>query len=193
MRELIFSGGVGALSENTTESFSDGIAFFVEAPDISDELELDFYLQFAVNGFQNKGVKLTPEPIADTLFLYIIPEELSNTGEQFYASFISNTSTAIEVWIIKKDTSLATIDEKLEEILLEVDGVEEGILANLTLDIAQTINAINQNISLGVLQASLAPLTLGTSTVSLPALTGSTAQLAPAIASATTAMQLLLP
>ena len=162
-----------------TDLFIDGSAIFMVAPDITDEVELDFYLQVMM-GSENRLLKLNAEYRLDTISIYPIPDELRGCNLNMYGIVLSTVSIAIEVYCIFKE-----VDDRilLEQILQEIlDFRNEFRLAQARNIATDTVFALAQqqvNIGLGILATGLVPITGGVSSTAIPAFSSSTGILAP--------------
>ncbi|WP_324281577.1 hypothetical protein VKI22_10505 [Cyanobacterium aponinum UTEX 3221] len=179
----VYNGTPNGASITNTESIKGAIALYMIAPDISDEIEIDFYLQLEISATDNRLVRLNENFTLDTVVIYPIPLEFQFTDLNIYGAFTSSLGQNVEIWAIVPENSLADLPDQIEETL-------KLQRADLAIEVAQAVNAIQQSITLGAIGASLAPLTLGGSALTLPALAGATAGLTTAI---NTAQLLLLP
>lgn len=180
----IYSGtptnGIG-----TTLNFSNASALYMIAPDITDEIEVDFYLQFAISILDNRLLKLNETYTLDTLSIYVIPNELLELNREMYGVFTTSSNIGIEIYVIESDFS---VRQSLEEILQQirdfrnqfaVDSARE-IATDLTFALADT----QLNLSLSALMTSLAPITAGGSLTGIPALGTASATLTPLLGGA---------
>lgn len=170
--QRIFTGTANPANINRTNRVKDVAGFFVVAPDIADEVEIDFYFQVEVSPLQNRLIKLNQSSTVDSLSLYIIPEELQTTGLTGYGAFITTFPLNVEVWAIYQDFSRQDLENKLDEIDAKVTTSE-------TLNKIITANQLQQNITLGIFATALSPLTFGGTAVALPALQAGSSLLLP--------------
>lgn len=174
----IYSGSSNSGIANT-DLFIDGSALFLVAPDLTDEVEIDFYLQIEV-GTENRLLKLNPEYRLDTVVLYPVPDELRGCNLNMYGVILTTFPVALEVYVIFKEFD---IQSKLEEILDEVLGLKQDFAIeqsrNIATDVAFALAQQQVNIGLGILATGLVPITGGVSATAVPAFSGSTGILAP--------------
>lgn len=186
MIRRIYNGTPDSNIINNTASIGDATALFMLAPDSTAEWEIDFYLQLEISPFQNRLIRLNDSFVMDTVVVYPIPMELQRTGLNIYGAFTGEVGTNIEIYAIEKETADFTCD--LTEVLDAINDfrlqftVEQ--LRNIATDIAFALSLQQTNFGLGVLSASLAPLTLATnpllpSSVAVPAFAGATGTLTP--------------
>lgn len=184
----IFNGsatnGIG-----TTANFRNAVALYMIAPDITDEVEIDFYLQFAISPTDNRLLKLNDSFTLDTLSIYVIPLELSALEQDFYGVFTTTSNITVEIYAIEGQNSLAC---DLEEVLQEIRDLRTQFTIEqareTAFDVAFALAEAQQNIALGFLATALSPLTIGGSLSALPPLTTASTSLTPILGSA-----LLLP
>ena len=178
-KKRVFNTKVNANQEYQTESLKDCSAFYILAPDITDEVIIDFYLQYEVEPSRSQGIEITPEPLVDSMLIYTIPQQYGNTDFDIYGVLTSDVPTTIEVWGITQDLSLKTIDEKLNEILGVTESTQQRVDLNNVLQIGDLGNEIAQNTAFSLLSGSLSVVTGGTSLSAVPVLTASTSSITP--------------
>lgn len=175
----IFNGtatnGIG-----TTVNFKKAVALYMVAPDITDEIEIDFYLQFAISPTDNRLLKLNDSFTLDTVSIYAIPLELSSLDQNFYGVFTTSSNISIEIYAIEGQNNFVC---DFEEILQEIQDFRNQFTIeqarNIATDISFAIAETQQNIALSLLATSLSPLTVGASLSVFPPLTTATSILAP--------------
>ena len=162
-----------------TDLFIDASAIFMVAPDITDEVELDFYLQVEVET-ENRLLKLNPEYRLNTVVLFPVPDELRNCNLNMYGVILTTFPVAIEVYVIFKNTNT---EDLLQEILEEIQGTRTELRAeiarNLATDVAFALAQQQVDLGLGIIASSLAPITAGVSATAVPSFANSTGILAP--------------
>ena len=168
----VFNNTLSTENINRTDSLKGAIGFFIVFPDSADELEIDFYLQVEVTNTENRLLKVDETYTANTLSLYTIPMELQGSGLNLYGSIIGTFSLFVEVWGIFSYSTL-------EEIKDQGDRIENILIQNRILQLAEIGNEIAQNTALTILAGSLAPITAGTSLGAITPLQGSNALLTP--------------
>ena len=172
-KKIVFNQSVNIGTEYVTESLADASAFYVSAPDIADEIIVEFYLQFEATASNNQGIQLTPEPIANSIFIYLIPQEFRNTGFNLYGLIKSQVATTIEVWAVIPEVSLEQINEKIdqlrEDLITEINENETAIGINQLFNSGIIGTQIGQLQGLTLLATTLAPVTAGTSLTSAAA------------------------
>lgn len=151
-----------------TSNFSNASALYMIAPDTTDEIEVDFYLQFAISLVDNRLLKLNESYTLDTLSVYVIPDELRQLDKEFYGVFTTSSSIALEIWVIESENSLQC---DLEEVLQAIRDFRTQFtieqVRQIATDAAFAIAEGQQNIALGFLATSLAPITGGVSLTAL--------------------------
>jgi hypothetical protein len=151
-----------------TSNFSNANALYMVAPDITDEIELDFYLQFAISPTDNRLLKLNENFTLDTLSIYVIPEELKQLDKEFYGVFTTSSPVTVEIWVMESENSLQC---DLEEVLQAIRDFRTQFtieqVRQIATDAAFAIAEGQQNIALGFLAGSLAPITAGASLATL--------------------------
>lgn len=182
----IYNGTPDGNIINNTASIGDATALFMVTPDSINEWEVDFYLQLEITPFQNRLIKLNDSYVMDTTVVYPIPYELQGTGLTIYGAFTGQIGTTIEIYAIHKQQSEYSCD--LTEVLDAISDFRAQFtleqLRSIATDIAFALSLQSTNFGLGILSASLAPLTLATnpllsSAAAVPAFAGATGILTP--------------
>jgi len=179
-KERIFSGIVQQASYSITDNIDDALAFYIIAPDDTVDVQIDVYLQLEINLLENRQIRLY-EGITenDTRTALTIPKEYQYINIPKKFALYSDFRVSIEVWCIYQNKSVDTdrmvaIQEKLNQLQLQ-QTAETALTAGIA------VNAIQQNVGLGLLAASLAPITLGTSLTTEPPLISGTTTLSSAL------------
>ena len=129
--QQIYSDNLDPSKPNLSQRFSDAIAFFIDAPLITDELEIDCFLQVYFNLGGREVARILPlgkiEEQAillnktDTETLFTIPQELVTSGNEMALLFLASDNTYLEVYVVKSSinvsSELTAINNKLNSIL----------------------------------------------------------------------------
>ncbi len=167
----IYSGLATGQQINRTEEITGATAIFLLAPDISDEIVIDFNLQFPVSATQNKLIILNENNTLDSFFVYPIPSEYQE-ADKLYGAFLTTENINIEIYAFFPEISLKTIKEQIEEI-------RETQKQRVIIDSLEIGNELAQNTALIALSSALIPITGGLSTTALPPLTAGSSLLLP--------------
>ena len=172
-KQKVFSQGIKKNTFYSTSSLNGAVAFYLSAPDIPDEFILSFYLQVEVTTFENRAITITPEPIGDSIFLYLIPTEYQFIEENIHGLLNADFEATIEVWAIYPQVSLEQIKEQIEQLredlIAEINENETAIGINQLLNSGIIGTQIGQLQGLTLLATTLAPVTAGTSLTSAAA------------------------
>ena len=179
--ELIYSGVPSTNSITNTQKFTNGKAIYLVAPDITDEVEIDFYLQLEIGIDDNRLITLNEEFRADSIRVFTIPEQYQDSDLELYGAFTNTLNIALEIYVILADITLKSLSQQVNEIKDTLAQIQQSQATELTSEVAQAINAIEQNISLAIFSTSLAPLTFGTSLSAFNPLEQGTTALLPFI------------
>lgn len=115
-QQIVFQGNLVPDQPNLSNRFSNAVAFFISAPLISAELEIDCYLQVYIPAVTGEVVrvinlgKIVEQAVylnlADTETLSIIPSELLDTGLEMALLFLPSDETFIQAAVITQDCSV---------------------------------------------------------------------------------------
>ena len=135
--KIVYSTNLNPAQPNITERFVNAVGFFINAPLLNAELEIDCFLQVYLPLVFEEQVrnyplgKITEQAIllnlTDTESLVSIPSEFLDTGLEMSLLFLASDNTYLEVYVIEK-YSLESRLNQLENVLnLIMDFL--GILA----------------------------------------------------------------
>ena len=142
--QIVFSGIVNPTIPNLSERFKDAIGFFIAAPLLDTEVEIDVFLQIYLPNEKIRNIplgKITEQAVllnlTDTESVSIIPEEFQDTDLEMALLFLPSDSFTLEVFAITKDVTLSSINQQLEELKNKLDNGINGI------DVIDFINVID--------------------------------------------------
>ena len=145
----IYSNNLNPAQPNITERFTNAVGFFINAPLLDAELEIDCFLQVYLPFTAGEQVrnyplgKITEQAIllnlTDTESLVSIPEEFLDTDLEMSLLFLASDTTFLEVYVIEKKYNLADdltlIKDQLSTIQLQENVLEA--ISNLLLQLSQ--------------------------------------------------------
>lgn len=154
--QLVFSGNLDPAAPNLSVRFNEAIGFFIQAPSLNAELEIDVFLQVYLPSILGETVRSIPLGkieaqaillnITDTETFNCIPYELQNTGVEMALLFLASDTTFLYAEVIKPNCNLCVI-------ATELDGINQKIdLILSSLGIPQPVNAVSTNDNFFVLQ-----------------------------------------
>ncbi len=171
--QLLFDGTLNPLTGTLTNRFSGATGFYIDAPNISSEIEIDVFLQVYVvtqAGEQPRNLalgKLKDGVIAlnqtDTETISLIPSEYLESGLDMAFFFIPSEAIELDIWIVLPDCNLCGIETRLtalsDRLNQRLNNIETTLGRILTAvnapDIPIPVNAsagsINQLRILGIL------------------------------------------
>lgn len=164
-----------------TEPITDAVAIYAIAPDITDEIEIDFYLQLEISPSSNRLIRLNDNFTLDTIVVYPIPLAFQDLQElTVYGAFTSSLNVNIEIWVVDKETAIEDLLQEIYDQLLELRqdfAIEQA--RNIATDVAFALAQQQVSLGLGILSTGLIPITGGVSGTAVPVFSGSTGILAP--------------
>ena len=149
--QTVFSDNLDPASENLSIRFKDAIAFYIDAPFIDNQLEIDVFLQvyfptatgerirvLNIGKISEASILLN---ITDTESVVSIPQEYLGTGLEMALLFLSSSTTYLEAYIVTKNYTIERLQADIDEIKIQLDRIEEksGIDLLDVADIAQQI------------------------------------------------------
>lgn len=131
--QTVFSDNLDPAAPNLSSRFIDASAFYIDAPLIDSELEIDVYLQVYFPAAGAERVRNLPLGkiseqsillnITDTESVTAIPSEFIGTGLEMALLFLASSNTFLEAYVIGKNCTVC-------QLKTEVDGIK-STLANL--------------------------------------------------------------
>ena len=187
----VFSNNLSPATGSLTARFTRARGFYISAPLIASEIEIDVFLQVyfpTATGERTRKIdlgKLKDGEIklneVDTESLVSIPSEFVDSGLEMALLFLGSSTTFLEVYVVGAECTLCSIDAKIEQILAVIedaqsseflDAVIEFAIDNILPQLLQNILPGVSNILLQIATQVLLPAILnalpGGTTPSLP-------------------------
>jgi len=147
--QTVFSNNLNPITGSLTSRFTNATAFYIDAPLLGSEMEIDVFLQVYFPVFGGERVrnlalgKLKDGQIAlnetDTETVVPIPNEFLDSGLEMALYFTPSDPIFLEVYVLGVDVTIETIDQKIEAIGdrlddLETDNGNIDLILNLILN-----------------------------------------------------------
>lgn len=161
--QTVFSSNLDPSIENLSTRFTDATAFYIDAPLIEPELEIDVFLQVYFPTSNNERIRVLSIGkiseasvllnVTDTESVVTIPVEYVGTGLEMALLFLASSTTYLEAYVIGKNCTVCQLKAEIEAIKntlsdmqAQLDRIEDksGIDADDILEIAQPIFFILQ-------------------------------------------------
>lgn len=140
--QTVFSDNLNPATGSLTSRFTNATGFYIDAPLLSSELEIDVFLQvyFATatgERLRNLALgKLKDGQITlnetDTVTVEPIPSEFLDSGLEMALYFLPSEPIFLEVYVLGKNCSLCAIDTKIEAIDNRLNDIESTLQQILT-------------------------------------------------------------
>lgn len=124
--QTVFNGALNPTTGSLTARFVNATAFYVNAPLLSDELELDVFLQvyfpatdgervrnLALGKLKDGQIKLNE---VDTETVVPIPNEFLDSGLEMALFFLASESYSLEVYVLVQDCTLCELENKIDDL-----------------------------------------------------------------------------
>ncbi len=167
--QLLYSDNLDPDSGSLTARFSGATGFYIDAPTLGAELEIDVFLQvylvdgegetprnLALGKLKDGEIKLNE---TDTETVTPIPDEFLDTGMEMALFFLPSEVVALDVWLVVPDCNLCTIDTGLSALSTTINNRFDDIEAQLTAH-SNSVDArfVMVNQTLAAMQATLAQI-----------------------------------
>lgn len=118
----IFNQTTVSDAENRSIEFTSGLGFYLIAPTIADEIEIDIFLQVQLSPSIVRQVRLEPMNLSNTERLTLIPSQLANLGLPMYLAIFPSEAIDLEIILLQPISPLEEITELLDKLnqLLEI-------------------------------------------------------------------------
>ena len=145
--QVVFQGNLTPSSENLSARFRNATAFYISAPLINAELQIDVFLQVYFPALIGEQVRVIPLGrieeqavvlnIIDSETVQVIPNEFVDTNLEMALLFLASDETFIQATIVKPNYTLNDISDSLEEINAKLTTIEDTQInqLNLTLEL----------------------------------------------------------
>ncbi len=121
--QQVFSGTTNPTSPNLSERFKDAIGFFISAPLIDIEIEIDVFLQIYLLDEKIRNIplgKVTEQAVllnlTDTESVSIIPEEFQDTNLEMSLLFLPSQSFTLEAFVLTKEITLTNLSQQITDL-----------------------------------------------------------------------------
>jgi hypothetical protein len=137
--QIVFNQNLDPSGVNLSSRFTNAVAFVIEAPLISSELEIDCYLQIYIPSILGDIVRNIPLAkveeqaillnIANTEIIQAIPAEYLNINYEMALLFVpsSDETTYIYASILTPDCSLCEIDTRLSQLEQQLNLISAAL------------------------------------------------------------------
>ena len=124
--QTVFSNNLDPENGSLTARFTNATAFYIDAPLIPAELEIDVFLQvyfptasgervrnLRIGSLKDGEIKLNE---TDTATVVPIPNEFLDSGLEMALFFTPSETIFLEVYILGQEVTIKTLDDKLDTI-----------------------------------------------------------------------------
>ena len=145
----VFNNTLNPTTGSLTARFVNATAFYINAPLLPDELELDVFLQvyfptaagervrnLALGKLKDGQIKLNE---VDTETVVPIPNEFLDSGLSMALFFLSSESITLEVYVLGQDCTLCELENKIDSL--------DSKLNDLTSRVEDLVNANSDSIN----------------------------------------------
>lgn len=124
--QTVFSSNLDPTTENLTARFTNATGFYILAPFLNAELEIDVFLQVYFPTTLGEQVRNLPLGkieeqaillnVTDTQSLVTIPSEYLDSGLEMALLFLASSTTFLQVVVISPECTLCSINNRLNNI-----------------------------------------------------------------------------
>ncbi|MEM7762092.1 MAG: hypothetical protein AAF298_28845 [Cyanobacteria bacterium P01_A01_bin.40] len=131
--QTVFSNNLNPSTGSLTSRFTNATAFYIDAPLLADELEIDVFLQvyfptatservrnLALGKLKDGQIKLNE---TDTETVVAIPSEFIDSGLEMALFFLSSDTTFLDVFVLGQDCTLCGVNSRLDALETKIDLV----------------------------------------------------------------------
>lgn len=142
----VFSDILNPQAENLSVRFTNAVGFYIHAPLLSTELEIDVFLQVYLPNSSGERVRNIPLGkieeqaillnVTDTETLITIPTEYVDSNLEMALLFLTSDAVYLEVYIVGVDCSLCEIRNRqinMSNTLIDIQIMLNQILAALNI------------------------------------------------------------
>lgn len=135
--QTVFSNNLDPAGFNLSSRFVDAIGFYIDAPLIDSELEIDVYLQVyfpTSNGERIRNLplgKITEQSIllnvTDTESVVAIDLEFVGTGLEMALLFLASSNTYLEAYVIGKNCTVCQLKTEIAEVKATLSSIQQQL------------------------------------------------------------------
>lgn len=147
--QLLYSDTLSPTSGTLTDRFSGATGFYIDAPSILEEIEIDVFLQvyivtqagesprnYPLGKLKDGEIKLNE---TDTETIKSIPKEFLESGLEMAFLFLPSEAIPLDVWVVFPDCDLC-------EIKAQIQAFQDTVASEFD-DIDDRLNVISTNIN----------------------------------------------
>lgn len=140
--QTVFSSNLDPSLENLTARFTNATGFYILAPFLNAELEIDVFLQvyfptalgeqvrnLPLGKIEEQAIKLN---ITDTQSLVTIPSEYLGSGLEMALLFLASSTTFLQVVVISPECTLCQLKTQIETVDNRLNDIESTLQQILT-------------------------------------------------------------
>ena len=139
--QTVFSDNLDPSNFNLSDRFIDAVAFYIDAPLIDSDLEIDVFLQVYFPTATSQRIrnfplaKISEQSIllnqTDTESVVAIPDEFLGTGLEMALLFLASSITFLEAYIVTKNyNTIQRLQDDIDQIKEQLSRIEAGVEDN---------------------------------------------------------------
>lgn len=140
----VFNSNLDPATENLSVRFTNATGFYIDAPLLGAELEIDVFLQVYIPNALGERVRNIPLGkieeqaillnVTDTQSMVAIPQEFVDTGLEMALLFLASSTTFLSVTVVLKNCNLCSLDNRFDLLDNRLNDIESTL--------AQILNAV---------------------------------------------------
>ena len=135
--QIVFNDNLNPATANLSSRFINGSAFYLSAPLIDSELEIDVFLQIYIPTLDGETVRVIPlskveeQAIllnrSNTETMMVIPYEFVDTNLEMALLFLASSNTYLQATVISKNCNLTTICSDINNNQARLERIEQTL------------------------------------------------------------------
>ena len=112
----IYNGNLTANQENLTATFTNGIGFYLIAPNNINDLEIDIFLQIDLSNTVTRQIRLQPFNVSNTQRVTLLPTEITELNLPLRLAILPSNNFNLQIILLQTDCRICNIKSELDLI-----------------------------------------------------------------------------
>lgn len=135
--QIVFQNNLSPGTINLSSRFTDATGFYISAPFIANQYQIDVYLQIYFPTETVEQVRVISLGLIEETAILLnqintervsaIPIEYLNTGYEMALAFVSSDETFIQAAIIKPECTLSTVCNSLDSLKITLSNIQQQL------------------------------------------------------------------
>lgn len=123
----IYNGLLNSNQENLTDTFINGVGFYLIIDNNVNQIEVDIFLQVELSNTVTRQIRLQPFNLSNTQRITLLPSEIAELNLPLKLSILPSDSFNLEVILLQTDCRICSLKLELDSIQLKLDEIKSAL------------------------------------------------------------------